>query len=809
MDFIMHYKDKAREIAAQLTLEEKASLTSGLNFWYLKGIDRLGLPSIMVTDGPHGLRKQDGSADQIGIMKSVPAVCFPTSAATACSFDRNLIERIGAALGEECRQEDVAVILGPGVNIKRSPLCGRNFEYFSEDPYLSGELASALVRGVQGQNVGVSVKHYAFNNQETRRMTSDSVVDERTAREIYLPAFEAVVKNAGPWTLMCSYNRFESEYCSENRRLLTDILRDEWGFDGLVMSDWGAVNDRCKGVSAGLDLQMPADGGNNDKLVIGSVRNGSLSEAELDAAVINVIGLILKSQDRAPFRYDSDIHRALAAQAAIESTVLLKNEDNILPAPERAEIALIGAFAEEPRYQGAGSSKIEPVKLDSVCDCLKESGAAFVYAAGYRLDSDRPDESLIAEAAAMAKDKDRVFIIAGLPALYESEGFDRTSMKMPESHNRLIESVAMVNENVIVVLLGGAPMEMIWQDRVKGILLCYLGGEAIGKAVADLISGKASPGGRLAESWPFSAEDSPSAAFFPGYQKTTEYRESIYVGYRYYDTAEKPVRFPFGFGLSYTSFDYSEPKLSRTSMDDTETLTVSISVKNTGKLAGSEVVQLYVAHKNPTIFKAAQELKGFEKVILEPGESRTVGFSLGKQDFAYYNTLISDWHVESGEYELRIGASSRDIRIRETVKVNSTVQAQIPDFRVTAAGYYDLKQGIANIPYDDFAAILGRPLPPRDRGENEPFDGNSTFGEIRSKWFGRLFTKMVKKQAAKALGGAADDLGAMIDSVFEDMPMRSLKAMAGDRITPSLMDGLLTVLNGSFFAGVLKMMKRR
>ena len=806
----MNFKEKARDLVSQMTIEEKASLMSGLNFWYLKSIERLGLPSIMVTDGPHGLRKQSDQADHLGINRSVPAVCFPTSAATACSFDRDMLKRIGVAIGEECRQEDVAVILGPGVNIKRSPLCGRNFEYFSEDPYLSGELATALVHGIQSQNVGVSVKHYAFNNQETRRLTSDSVLDERTAREIYLPAFEKIVKETDPWTFMCSYNRFEGIYCSEHKKLLIDILRDEWGFDGLVMSDWGAVNERDKGVAAGLDLQMPADSGANDEIVVKSVQSGKISMSDLDTAAANVVELILKAQTREHMNYDVEAHRTLAAQAAAESTVLLKNDENVMPMPEGARFAVIGAFAKTPRHQGAGSSKIEPIKLDSVCDCLKDIGAEFDYADGYTLESDIPDEAQITEAIKATEGKDYVFVVAGLPAPYESEGFDRDSMKMPESHNKLIERLADAGpaKNIVVFLLGGSPMEVVWKDKVKGILMCYLGGETVGKAIAGMITGGLAPCGRLAESWPFTSEDNPSSVYFPGYQRTVEYRESIYVGYRYYDTAEKDVCYPFGYGLSYTTFEHSEPKADKTSIDDTETVTVTLDIKNTGSTAGSEVVQLYVAHKDPTIFKADQELKGFEKVKLAPGESKTISITLDKRAFAYYNTEIADWHVESGEYELRIGASSRDIRGRIPITVKSTIDAAVPDYRKTAPAYYDIKNGIKTIPDEQFAALLGRPLPKRVRGEKEPFDENATFSDIQVKWIGRFFTKKIKQEAMKKLSNTTEDIVEMMDRMFNDMPLRSIKMMAGKNIPPFLIEGILTALNGNIIKGLLMVGRR-
>jgi len=506
-------------------------------------------------------------------------------------------------------------------------------------------------------------------------------------------------------------------------------------------------------------------------------------------------------------KYDVDAHRKLAARAAAESTVLLKNDEDIMPMPEGAKFAVIGSFAKTPRHQGAGSSKIEPIKLDSVCDCLKNIGAEFDYADGYTLDSDIPDDTLINEAVKAAESKDYVFVIAGLPAPYESEGFDRDSMKMPESHNKLIETLAAENKNVVVFLLGGSPMEVIWEDKVKGILLCYLGGETVGKAIADLIIGKQAPGGRLAESWPFVTGDNPSAPYFPGYQKSVEYRESIYVGYRYYNTAGKPVRYPFGFGLSYTTFEYSEPKADKTSIDDTETVTVTLDVKNTGSVAGSDVIQLYVAHKNPTIFKAVHELKGFEKVNLAPGESKTVSISLDKRAFAYYNTNINDWHVETGEYEVQIGASSRDIRGKVTINVKSTVEAEVPDYREKAPAYYDIKNNINNIPDDQFVALLGRPLPKRERSKNEPFDDNSTFNDIQVKWIGRVFAKKVKQAAMEKLSNTSDDLIRLMDRMFDEMPLRSIRMMAGKDMPPQLIDGLLTALNGQLIKGLLMMRK--
>lgn len=804
----MKYTAKAKKLVAEMTLKEKASLMSGKDFWHLKGVERLGLPSVMVTDGPHGLRKQAGGADHLGINESVPAVCFPTAAATACSFDRGLMRRIGVALGEECRQEEVSVILGPGVNIKRSPLCGRNFEYVSEDPYLAGQLAASLVNGVQSQNVGVSVKHYAANNQETRRMTADSVIDERALREIYLSAYETIVKEADPWTFMCCYNPVNGVYGAENNYLLNEILRDEWGFEGLVMTDWGAINDRVKGVAAGLDLQMPADGGVFDKLVEEAVENGTLDEKDLDRAAVNVVGLILRAQERKAMEYDVDAHRALARLAAAESSVLLKNDDGILPMNVGEEIAVIGAFAKTPRYQGTGSSKIQPVKLDTLYDTLTDMGVPFAYADGYDLSAREVREELIAEACETAKGKDRVFIIAGLPDEYESEGFDRKDMKMPPAHDALIEAVCAVNPNVCVVLLCGAPVEMRWHDKVKGVLLTYLGGEAGGAALADMLTGGAAPGGRLAESWPLTADDNPSAPYFPGYPKSVEYRESIYVGYRYYDKAKKDVRYPFGYGLSYTAFEYGRPTLSSHAIADTDTLTVTLKVKNTGKARGSEVVQLYVSHENPTLFKAEQELRGFEKVTLAPGESAEVSFALDKRSFAYYNTCIMDWHVETSSYEIRIGASSRDIRQSARVRVTSTVDAAIPNYRETAPCYYDLTQGIAQVPDDAFTALLGHTPPQRDRTPGTPHTPNSTFIDITDTKNGRRLYKIASKQITKQFGGSGD-LVLMAEAMFNDMPLRMMYMVMGGKFTPTRMQGLLEIIEGHFFKGLAKLIRKK
>jgi len=799
--------EKARTLVSQMSTAEKASLCSGKNFWYLKGITRLELPEIMVTDGPHGLRKQETKADNLGLNKSVPAVCFPTAAATACSFDRELLKEVGKAMGEECRQEEVAVILGPGVNIKRSPLCGRNFEYFSEDPMLAGEMAAAMIEGIQSQHVGVSLKHFAANNQEKCRMTSESVMDERTFREIYLTAFERAVKQSSPWTVMCSYNRIFGEFVSQYKRLLTDILRDEWGFKGLVVSDWGATVDRVKALAAGMDLEMPFIGAINDKRIVEAVEEGKLPMDVLDTAAIRVTELILKSQKRKAFKYNPDDHHVIARKAAARSGVLLKNDKGILPGNIKQKAAVIGAFAKSPRYQGTGSSKIQPIRVDNACDELEKLGLKFEYAEGYHLDSDAPDAVLLEEACRVADGKDIVYIFAGLPDSYEAESFDRDSMSMPASHNQLIEAICEVNKHVVVVLHGGAPIEIPWADKVQGILMMYLGGEACGGAAADLLLGKVNPGGKLAESWPFFLADNPSHDFFPGYPKSVEYREALFVGYRYYDKAKKAVRYPFGYGLSYTSFEFKNLKLSSKKIKDTDTLTVTCQLKNTGKVAGSEVVQLYVSCVNSKIIRAEQELKGFEKIQLDPGESKEVTFTLSKRDFAYYNTASSIWHVESGEYEIRVGASSRDIRLTGTVFVQSTVDAPLPDLRAELPCYYDLTNGI-RVSDVEFTGLIGRPLPARDRIKGAPHTVSSTFADIQDKWLGRQLLSIMRKNITK-MGDDNADIKLMAEKMIMDMPLRALCLMAADSgLTLEKIEGIVDLLNGHLIKGVSSFLKK-
>lgn len=804
----MDCSQKARDLVKQMTLEEKASLCSGQNFWQLKGIERLGLTPVMLTDGPHGLRKQEGSADHLGINESVPATCFPPACATACSFDTDLMEELGAALGEECLQEDVAVVLGPGVNIKRSPLCGRNFEYFSEDPLLTGALASAFVNGVQGKGIGTSVKHFAANNQESCRMSSNSVIDERALHEIYLSAYEQIVREASPWTVMCSYNLINGTYASENEWLLTEMLRNTWGFEGLVVTDWGAVCDRTEGVRAGLDLEMPSSGGLNDVRIVAAVKKGRLPERILDRSAEKVTELILRAQaERRPdFKYDAQAHHALARRAASQSTVLLKNDDGILPLKKTSSVAIIGALAKTPRYQGAGSSKINPLRLENAHDALLEEGLAFEYADGYSLTpGSGPDEALIEESCRIAAEKDVVLAFVGLPDEYESEGFDRTNLNMPESHTLLIEKLAAVNPNIVVVLQLGAPVLMPWKDKVKGILLGYLGGQAGGSACANVLLGKVSPSGKLAESWPLALEDTPCSSYFPGGKKSVEYRESVFVGYRYYETANVPVAFPFGHGLSYTSFDYSELSISRAGQDNSD-ISVEFTIENKGELPGAEVVQIYTGLPESKIFRPIKELRGFCKVFLQPGESRRQCVQLSSRSFAYYNTAAKAFCVERGRYDVLVAASSQDVRLAGAIDLEGDgKEALLHEQKNTMPEYFELPRNGLKISDASFTALYGRKLPPSERRPGEPYSISSTLGDIKDTKLGEKILSQVK-EAAAGLGEGNDDLSGMFDAMVMDMPLRTLVMLSGGATTPKQIDGMVDVLNGKSLRGYIKLL---
>lgn len=794
---------QAQSLVSQMTLQEKTSLLSGADNWRTKRISRLNLPSATVSDGPHGLRKEVDVPKQG--RHTEPATCFPTAAALACSFDRDLLRRVGAALGREARASGVDVLLGPGLNIKRSPLCGRNFEYFSEDPVVSGELAGAYIAGVQSEHVGTSMKHFALNNQELRRLIVDAVVDERAMFELYLSGFARAIQIEQPWTVMCSYNRVKGVNASDNKWLLTDVLRTKFGFRGLIVSDWGAVNDRVAGVAAGLDLEMPFVGVDHDRQVERAVRSGVLPESAVDACATRVVELALKSQSIPPCSFDPAEHHALAREAAASSAVLLKNKQNLLPLEAGARVAVIGAFARKPRYQGSGSSKVVPLQMDSPLGELEARGLYAEYAEGYREESDSSEEALLDEACAIARDKDAVLLYIGLPDRYESEGFDRATLTLPENQIELVRRIREVNPNIVVLLSGGSVMDLRWEADARAILLMYLSGETFGGAVADLVTGRVCPSGKLAESWPFRLEDVPSYAYFPGYPRTVEYRESIFVGYRYYDTANLPVRYPFGYGLSYTAFSYDNLQLSGSLFQPGESLLVCCDVTNCGACAGDETVQLYVSHRSAVLFAAEQELKGFEKVSLQPGETKTVSFLLKRRDLCYYDVVAADWRVEGGSYELRVGASSRDIRLSASVEAEADDDLHLPDHRADAPCYYDLSGGIA-VPDDAFAAVLGRPIPPRERQAGEAHTLNATLEETQDSFFGRLLVRVGRSIAKKM--SQTDEVGSeIVDHVLFTSPLRMM-SMEGGGVPPHVIEGLVLILNRHFCKGICHMLKK-
>ena len=674
------YCVSAKELVSRMTLEEKALLLTGDGWWATHGIDRLGIPSISLTDGPHGVRKGQGA----GLVTSVPATCFPTASALSCSWDLDLLRRVGVALGEESHAIDVQILLGPGINMKRSPLGGRNFEYFSEDPVLAGKLAAAYIEGVQSQGVGTSLKHYAVNNQEYERMATSSNLDERTLNEIYLPAFEIAVKEGRPWTVMSAYNLVNGIYASEHRELLRDILRDRWGFTGFVMSDWGGINERVAGLDGGTNLEMPGSGDYNSKKIIAAVQDGRLSPETLDQSVTEVLAVILKTKDSHKENATFDVHKhhALARETGGESIVLLKNTENILPLSleKLKRIAIIGAFAKTPRYQGSGSSQVNPTKVSNAYDELVKLAGGdgkFEYAAGYDIEGD-VTESLLEEARNVAANADVAVVFAGLPDSYESEGFDRPSLEMPTGHNQLIEAVTSVQSQIVVVLMNGSAITMPWADRVKAIVEGWLGGQAGGGAIADVITGRINPSGKLSETFPKRLQDTPTFPDFPALNRRASYSEGVFIGYRYYDQKDVEPLFPFGFGLSYTTFLYTGIKASASSIKDSDGVTIEVAVKNAGNVPGKEVIQLYLHEQNPAVRRPEKELKAFNKIALAPGEEKVVTFKLSKRDFAYYDAELHDWNVRSGKFCVLVGGSSRDLPLKETIEVQTTMQIVYP-----------------------------------------------------------------------------------------------------------------------------------
>ena len=798
---------KHAEIVSKMTLEQKAEFVSGYDYWHLYENEELGLPQIMVTDGPNGLRKKDPNGNTVGLGGSYPATCFPGSSTTACSWDMALIEKEGKALAEECLKEKVSVLLGPGTNIKRAPTCGRNFEYFSEDPLLAGECSAAWINGLQKMGVGASLKHYACNSQEAYRMVVNEVIDERAMRELYLTAFEIAVKKAQPWTIMNAYNRINGVYASEQVHLQQEIARGEWGFEGLFVTDWGASVDRIPGLMAGTDLEMPTSGTYNKEKIMEAVRKGDLSEDVLNERVDTVVDLILKSKPALENEHDFDVqeHHKVAQEIAEGAITLLKNDDGILPLKKGAKVAVIGEMAKSPRFQGAGSSVVNPIlDVENAYFNLVKEGVHVTYAQGYSKAKDQIDANLFVEAKKVAKNADVVLVFAGLTEDFEGEGYDRANMCMPNCHNVLISEIAAVNPNTVVVLAGGAVVEMPWIDKVKGVLNSGLAGQAGGIAVANILTGKVNPSGKTAETYPLCYKDNPTYGNYPKGPVTSEHRESIYLGYRYYDKAKKDVLFPFGFGLSYTTFKYSGIKVSKKNIKDTDTVTVSFKIKNTGDVAGAEVAQLYVADKESTIYREEKALRAFEKVFLEPGEEKSVKLVLDKRAFAFFNINTNDWCVESGEFDILVGSSSRDILLKTSVNVESTEDCEIPDYSKTAPNYYG---DITKITRDDFAAVYGE-LPAETRDKSQRIDIYCCLDDARDTKWGRIICNTIAAIMVN-FGSAENGDGKMLAAMATQIPIRNFISMSMGVFTADMAEGLLRVLNDeeSSLSGVLKIIK--
>lgn len=780
---------KVHELIPRLTLEEKCALLSGAETFKTRALPRCGIPQLWLSDGPHGVRKQAGESDHLGLNPSEPATCFPTAAAVANSWDPALAEEIGASLGEEAAAQGVGVLLGPGLNIKRNPLCGRNFEYFSEDPFLSGKMAAGYVRGIQSKGVAACPKHFAVNNQESLRMVSDSILDERTLREIYLSGFELVLQESAPRCLMTSYNKVNGEYANENRHLLQDILRGEWGYRGAVVTDWGGSNDHALGVKLGSTLEMPAPGLGSVRELLRAVKSGQVAEADVDARVGELLELVFTAKqalDTAPKAIDWQAHHDLARRAAAESLVLLKNEGDLLPLAPDTPVALIGDFAETPRYQGAGSSMVNCTRLDTLADALRSSG---LLVRGYATGFDRhgaPDPALQTQAVALAREAEIVLLCLGLDELQESEGMDRETMALAQNQLDLLDAIRAVNPNIAVILHAGSAVEVGWLNQCRALLYASLSGQAGAGALADALTGKVNPCGKLAETWPLRYEDVPSAEHFGG--RAVEYREGLFVGYRYFATAQKPVRFPFGYGLSYTTFDYS----GLTAGPDGVTLTIT----NTGRRAGSEIVQLYLYKPDSRIIRPARELKGFARIMLEPGQSKTVHIPLKPEAFRFWNSAASRWEAEGGRYELLVGASVQDIRLRGICEVAGTL-TDLPEQDAALACYREGQ--VHRVPDAAFAALLGRPIPHQDFA----VDRNMTFGELghsRSP-LGWLASWTLHRLLDRSTRRGRPDLNLLF---ICNMPLRGLAKMTGGLVGMGVVDGLVMEARGFWFIGLIR-----
>ena len=775
----------------KLTLEEKCALLSGAETFKTRGMPQHGIPQIWLSDGPHGLRKQAGESDHLGLNPSVPATCFPTASAVANSWDAALGEEIGAALGEEAAAQEVSVVLGPGLNMKRNPLCGRSFEYFSEDPYLAGKLAAGYIRGIQSKGVAACPKHFAVNSQETRRMASDSIVDERTLREIYLTGFEIAVKEGHPRSIMSSYNLVNGTYANENKHLLMEILRGEWGFDGAVITDWGGSNDHALGVKNGSTLEMPAPGGDSVRELLAAVESGKISESDIDARLSELLPLVFDTKaalDAAPREFDAAAHHALARRAAAESLVLLKNEGSLLPLAAGSKVAVIGDFAKNPRYQGAGSSMVNSTQVDVLLDKLIDSELNVI---GYQQGFDRhgkPDAALQKSACELATQADTVILCMGLDEIAESEGLDRSNLRLAQNQVDLLQAVAAVNPKIVVVLYSGSVVETPWLDNCQALLYAALGGQAGAGAVADALTGKVNPCGKLAETWPLTYADIPSAADFATRRKTVEYREGLYIGYRYFTTAEKAVRFPFGYGMSYTTFAYSDMAADEQG--------VSLTVTNTGSVAGTEIVQLYIAKKNSELFRPAKELKGFARVTLAPGEKQRITITLDDKAFRFWNVKANRWEIEGGEYELLVGASVEDIRLCEKISVHGTATVHPYEDRDLDCYY---KGNVLHVSDADFEKLLGHPIP---NGKTK-IDRNLTLGELNHArsplgWLVWLVLTILLDVSYKR--GKPD-----LNILFQyNMPLRALAKMTNGAISMGMVDGIVMELQGFWILGLVR-----
>lgn len=775
----------------KLTLEEKCALLSGAETFKTRGMPEHGIPQIWLSDGPHGLRKQAGESDHLGLNPSVPATCFPTASAVANSWDAALGEEIGAALGEEAAAQEVSVVLGPGLNMKRNPLCGRSFEYFSEDPYLAGKLAAGYIRGIQSKGVAACPKHFAVNSQETRRMASDSIVDERTLREIYLTGFEIAVKEGHPRSIMSSYNLVNGTYANENKHLLMEILRGEWGFDGAVITDWGGSNDHALGVKNGSTLEMPAPGGDSVRELLAAVESGKISESDIDARLSELLPLVFDTKaalDAAPREFDAAAHHALARRAAEESLVLLKNEGSLLPLAAGTKVAVIGDFAKNPRYQGAGSSMVNSTQVDVLLDKLIDSELNVI---GYQQGFDRhgkPDAALQKSACELATQADTVILCMGLDEIAESEGLDRSNLRLAQNQVDLLQAVAAVNPKIVVVLYSGSVVETPWLDNCQALLYAALGGQAGAGAVADALTGKVNPCGKLAETWPLAYADVPSAADFATRRKTVEYREGLYIGYRYFTTAEKAVRFPFGYGMSYTTFAYSDMAADEQG--------VSLTVTNTGSVAGTEIVQLYTAKKNSELFRPAKELKGFARVTLAPGEKQRITIMLDDKAFRFWNVKANRWEIEGGEYELLVGASVEDIRLCEKISVHGTATVHPYEDRDLDCYY---KGDVLHVSDADFEKLLGHPIP---NGKTK-IDRNLTLGELNHArsplgWLVWLVLTVLLDASYKR--GKPD-----LNILFQyNMPLRALAKMTNGAISMGMVDGIVMELQGFWILGLVR-----